>query len=138
MKPERDGVGEKYPTYVRTVPRTWWLRTGPYRRFAAREFTSIFAAAFSIILLLLLNSLSQGPGEFAQFLRWMALPGVMALSAAIVLATVYHAVTWFRLTSQILVVRLGRRVVPRHLVVAALLAVWAGATAAVVYLHIWF
>jgi len=36
--------GHKYPVYVPRQSRTWWLRTGAYRRFAAREITSMFAA----------------------------------------------------------------------------------------------
>ncbi|MGH2739949.1 MAG: fumarate reductase subunit C [Actinomycetota bacterium] len=138
MRNESARSAQKYPVYVRKVPRTWWLRTGPYRRFAAREFTAVFAAAFSIIMLLFLYALSSGPDDFAGFLRWLAIPGVVVLSAVILLATVYHAVTWFRLTSQILVVRLGRRIVPRRAVVVALLAAWVAVSGAVAYLHIWF
>jgi fumarate reductase subunit C len=109
---------------VKRPSRTWWLRSGAYRRFAAREATSLFAAAFSLILLTLLISLSRGPRAYQAFLQWLERPGTMALSAAILAAMLYHVGTWFRLTSHILVVRLGRRVLPRKVVVGGLVALW--------------
>ena len=127
-----------YPVYVRKVPRTWWLRTGPYRRFAAREFTAVFAAAFSAILLLFLFALSRGRESYAGFLRWLDLPTTVGLSAIILVAVVYHAVTWFRLTAHILVIRIGRKVVPRATIVAALVGIWIVVSVVVTYLHVWF
>jgi fumarate reductase subunit C len=128
----------RYPVHVPKVPRTWWLRTGPYRRFFAREITAVFVAAFSVILLLFLHALSRGPQAYEGFLRWLRLPGVIALSAVILAAVLYHTVTWLRLTAHIQVVRLGRRVVPRSVVFAGLLGVWVITSGIVAYLHIWF
>jgi len=128
----------RYPVYVRRVPRTWWLRTGPYARFALREFTAVFAAIFSLILLLFLSALSQGREDYEGFLQWLHLPAVVALSAVILAAMIYHALTWFRLTAHIQVIRLGRKVVPRSVVAAALVGVWLVVSAVVAYLHVWF
>jgi fumarate reductase subunit C len=114
----------RYPLYVKRPSRVWWLRTGAYRRFAAREATSLFAAAFSVILLLLLFALSRGRQEYEGFLRWLRRPGTIVLSAVILAAILYHVATWFRLTSHILVVRLGRLVVPRQVVIGGLVALW--------------
>ncbi len=127
-----------FPVYVPEVPRTWWLRTGSFRRFAAREFTAVFAAAFSVILLLFLSALSQGREAYEGFLRWLELPAVVAFSAVILVAVVYHALTWFRLTAHIQVVRVGKKVVPRETVVAALSVIWIVVSAVVAYLHVWF
>src|SRR5207302_5082214 len=127
----------RYPVYVRKVPRTWWLRTGPFRRFAAREITSMFAAIFSVLLLLFLFALSRGPRAYQGFLRWLKLPGVMALFAVILVALLYHTATWFRLSTHILVVRLGRRVVSPAVVGAAMVAAWLAASALVLYFHVW-
>lgn len=128
----------RYPVHVRKMPRTWWLRTGPYRRFFAREMTAVFVAAFSVILLLFLFALSRGREHYEAFLRWLSLPGIIALSAVILVAALFHTVTWFRLTAHIQVVRLGRRVVPRDMVAAGLTAAWLGASGIVAYFHIWF
>lgn len=125
----------RYPVYVRRPSRTWWLRTRAYRRFAAREATSLFAAAFSLILLLFLFALSRGPGAYEGFLRWLQRPGTVVLALLILAAILYHAGTWFRLTSHILVVRLGRLVVPRNVVVGGLVALWLSVSGLVVYLY---
>lgn len=128
----------RYPVYVQKVPRTWWLRTGPYRRFAAREFTAVFAAAFSVILLLFLSALSRGREAYEGFLGWLDLPAVVVLCVVILAAVVYHALTWFRLTAHIQVIRLGRKVMPRDVVAAALVVVWIVASAILAYLQVWF
>lgn len=134
----RTEAPRRYPVHVAKAPRTWWLRTAPYRRFAAREFTAVFAAAFSVILLLLLSAVSRGKESYEGFLRWLRLPAVVVLSTIILAAMLYHAVTWFRLTAHIQAVRLGRRVVPRGAVVGALLGVWIVVSAVVAYLLAWF
>jgi len=134
----RTEAPRRYPVYVPEVPRDWWLRTAPYRRFAAREFTAVFAAVFSVILLLFLSALSQGKDAYEGFLRWLRLPAVVAFSSIILLAMLYHAGTWFRLTAHIQVIRIGPNEVPRGVVVAALLGIWIVVSAIVAYLYVWF
>ena len=128
----------KYPLYVPKPSATWWMSGSGYRRFAAREFTSVFAAVYSVILLLFLIALSRGREAWEGFLQWLALPGIVVLHAFILMALVYHAGTWFRLTSQAVVVRLGRRVVPGGGVLAVLVGAWILVSAAATYLYVWF
>jgi fumarate reductase subunit C len=128
----------RYLAYVPEYPRSWWLHTGPYRRFAAREITSMFAAAFSGLLLLFLVALSRGREAYEGFLRWLKLPAVVAVFAVILVAVLYHMATWFRLTAHIQVVRLGRKVLPRSVVIAGLFGTWVLASVIVAYIHIWF
>jgi succinate dehydrogenase subunit C len=127
-----------FPVYVPKARWAWWLRSGPYRRFAAREITSAFAAAFCGMLLLFLFALSRGPEHYAGFLRWLKLPWVVAGSALILVALLYHTATWFRLSSHIIEIRIGRRVFPRIVVIGALVLMWIAASAFVAYFHIWF
>jgi fumarate reductase subunit C len=134
----RTEAPRRYPVYVPKVPTTWWLRTAPFRRFAAREFTAVFAAGFSTILLLLLLALSRGQEAYEGFLHWLRLPAVIVVSSGIFVALLYHAVTWFRLTAHIQVVRLGGNVVSRRAVVGALLGTWVVVSSLVVYLLVWF
>jgi fumarate reductase subunit C len=125
------------PGYLPPMPRTWWLRTGPYRRFAAREFTSLFVLAFTIVLLLFLLALSRGRDAYESFLGWLDSAGAMALFAAILAAGLYHTITWLRLSGHVQVVRLGHRTAPRDAVTAAMVAVWLVVSGAVAYVHIW-
>ena len=126
-----------YPTYVRKTSRWWWTRRA-YRRFAAREFTAIFAAMFSLLMLLLLYALSKGPSTWERVVSWLDDPWAMAVSALILLAVLYHTITWFQLTSHVQVVRLGRRVVPRRVVIAGLFVAWVVASVSIVYFTAWF
>jgi fumarate reductase subunit C len=133
MKPART-----YPMYTRTYPRWWWLRRGPYLRFAAREITSMFAAGFSVLLLAFLFALGSGPQAYARFLHLLNSPWMVAVSVITLVALLYHVATWFRLTTYILVVRVGAMVLPRRGLIAALLIAWLGASAVVAFFHIWF
>lgn len=123
----------RYPTYTREVPRTWWLRSAPYRRFAAREATSVFVATFSVVLLLFLFALSRGRAAYEAFLRWLDLPAILALHVVILVAVLYHTITWFRLTAHVQEVRVRGKVIR---LTAALFGVWIVASEIVAYLHI--
>ncbi len=135
MKAEGPGP---YPLYTRPYPRWWWLRRGPYLRFAAREITSMFAAGFCVLLLAFLYALGTGPQAYARFLDLLDTPGMVALSALILVALLYHVATWFRLTTYILELRVGHILLPRAALVGALVIAWLGASAIVAYFHIWF
>ena len=134
---KEDG-GPRYPVLVRTPSRTWWLRAGPYRRFAAREITSMFAALFSALLIAFLFALSLGPHAYGRFLSFLGSTGMLAASSLILAAVLYHMATWFRLTTHIVVIRLGGRTVPRNAILAALVVAWLAVSAVVAYLLIWF
>jgi fumarate reductase subunit C len=119
------------------MARTWWLRSGAYRRFAARELTSLFVLAFTVVLLLFLVALARGRGAYEGFLAWLDSAGAMALFAAILAAALYHTLTWLPLSAHVQVVRLGRRVAPRSAVTAGLIVLWLAISAGVAYVSIW-
>ncbi len=127
----------RYPVFVRKVPRWWWLETAPFRRFVFRELTSVFVAAFSVILLLFLLALSRGREAYEGFLRWLDLPGIAVLHVAILVAVLYHTATSIQLASQIQEVRLGRNDVPRRTVMAGLAGAWIVASGVVAYIQVW-
>ena len=87
--------------------------------------------------LALLFALSRGRDAYEGFLGWLDSSGAVVLSAIILAGVLYHTITWLRLTAHIQVVRLGRRVLPRRLVLAGLLTLWVAVSAIVAYLHIW-
>jgi fumarate reductase subunit C len=126
-----------YPVYTREVPRWWWLETAPYRRFVARELTSVFVAVFSIILLLFLFALSRGPDAYQGFLRWLESPVSVLLHVVILVAVLYHTLTSIILAAQLQDVRLGGNPVPRRVVMAGLAGAWLVASVLVAYFHLW-
>lgn len=130
----RTEEGRRFPVYVRPVPRAWWLETGPYRRFAARELTAVFVAAFAVILLLMLFALSRGREAYEGYLRWLELPGIAVMHGVILVAVLYHTVTWFLLTAHVQEVRIGGKAVR---LTAALFGTWILVSELVAYLNIW-
>jgi fumarate reductase subunit C len=98
----------------------------------------MFAAMFSGLLLAFLLALSWGRQTYLDFLRLLDTPGMVALSSLILAFLLYHTATWFRLSTHILVIRLGRWTVPRGVILAGLVGGWIVASAAVAYFHIWF
>jgi fumarate reductase subunit C len=134
----RTGAGRRYPVHVPKMPRAWWLKTAPYRRFVARELTSVFVAAWSVFLLLFLFALSRGPEAYEGFLRWLALPAIIALSAVVLGAVLYHTGTWLRLTAHVTAIRILGKAVPSPVKVAALVVALIVASAIVAYFHVWF
>jgi fumarate reductase subunit C len=133
-----DEEGRSYPLYFPKYPRSWWLRKGPYRRFAAREITSMFSAAVSATLLAFLFELSRGPKAYEGFLRLLDSPWMVAASALTLTALLYHTATWFRLTTHIVVIRVRGWTLPPALLIVALSVAWVGASAAVAYFLVWF
>lgn len=125
--------GRTFPLYVPPVPRTWWLQSAAYRRFAARELTAVFVAAFSLILLRFLYALSQGRAAYEGFLRWLEEPGVLILHAVLLVAVLYHTFTWFRLTAHVQEIQVrDKRIRPT----AALFGAWLIVSDIVALLHI--
>jgi fumarate reductase subunit C len=129
-------TAQRHPVYVPPIPRFWWIRTAPFRRFVIRELTSVFVAVFSVVLLLFLLALSRGPAAYEGFLRWLDLPGIVVLHAVTLVAVLYHTATSIQLASQIQEVRLGGRTVPRQLLMAGMTGGLIVASAVVAYLNV--
>jgi succinate dehydrogenase subunit C len=129
----------RYPVYTPKVPRMWWMQTGPFRRFMARELTSVFVAAFSVVMLLFLFAISRGREAYEAFLRWLDLPGIMAFHAVILAAVLYHTITSILAVPTLQAPpRVGRKTVPPRVMVLGALGAWIVASGVVAYFHIWF
>ena len=132
---ERPVYTEYHPRWYR--PRTstyWWLKRWSYLAFILRELSSIFVAWFVIYVLLLVRAVSHGAGSYQRFLAWSGKPVVLLLNLVTLGFVLFHAITWFNLAPQAMVVHaLGKRVPGRWLTAANYLA-WAVASALVVWL----
>ncbi|MBK8507570.1 MAG: fumarate reductase subunit C [Candidatus Competibacter sp.] len=123
--------------YVREVPKTsWFFRQPRYMRYMAREVTSFFIGAFSILLVVALKRLSQGPEAFQGFLDALRGPwGVLFCLVALV-AAVYHSTSWFNVTPQAMPIQRGEEFVPGNMIVGAHYAVWAVVSLIVLFMGI--
>jgi fumarate reductase subunit C len=126
---------EYHPRWHRTrVSTYWWLSRGSYVAFITRELSSVFVAWSVVYLLLLIRSVGQGASAYQEFLRWSSHPAVLLLNVVTLLLVTFHAVTWFNLAPQAMVVRVRGRRVPGSLVAASNYAAWVVASALVAFL----
>ena len=126
---------EYHPRWLRRRMSTyWWLERRAYVFFILRELSSIFVAWFVVYLLLLVRAVSQGDSRYQQFLGWSRSPVVLLLNVVSLLFVVFHAVTWFNLAPQAMVVRVRGRRVPGPLIAGSNYLAWALASALVAWL----
>jgi fumarate reductase subunit C len=124
-----------HPRWLRQrVSTYWWLKKPSYLAFILREISSVFVAWTIVYLLLAVSAVRQGAMPYADFLAWSANPAVLILNVVSVGFLVFHAITWFNLAPQAMVIHVGRRRVPGALIAASNYAAWAIATALIAWL----
>jgi fumarate reductase subunit C len=129
------GYTEFHPRWYRPrMPVFWWVRRRSYLLFVARELSSVFVAWFVVYLLMLVNAVGQGDAQYQRFLDWSAAPWVVALNIVALAFIGYHAITWFNLAPQAMVVRLRGRPVPPPMVAAGHYAAWVVVSALVIWI----
>lgn len=125
-----------HPRWYRSaVPVFWWVRRRSYLMFVLRELSSVFIAWAVVFVLLLVNAVAQGPGEYHRFLDWAATPWVVLLNVVTLAFVLLHSVTWlFTLSPHAMAIRLRGRRLPPVAVGTANLFAWVLVTAAVALL----
>jgi fumarate reductase subunit C len=114
-----------HPRWLRPhVSTYWWLRKRSYFAFILREISSLFVAWAVVYLLLLVYAVGRGPAEYGAFFEWSRQPWVIAVNVCSLLLVGFHAITWFNLAPQALVVRLGHRHVPGFWIAASNYVAW--------------
>jgi fumarate reductase subunit C len=126
---------EHHPRWYRTRMSTvWWLGRWSYVAFILRELSSVFVAWIVLFILLLVHAVSRGEGAYREFLAWSRGPVVLALNVLALFFVCFHAITWFNLAPQAMVVRLRGQRVPGTWIAASNYIVWALASALVAWL----
>lgn len=116
---------EHHPRWFRPPVSTyWWLERTSYFAFILRELSSVFVAWSVVFLLMLVRAVSQGEPAYREFLSWASGPGIVLLNVITFLFVMYHAITWFNLAPQALVVHMGGKKVPGELIAASNYAAW--------------
>jgi fumarate reductase subunit C len=128
---------EYHPRWFRPhVSTFWWLRKRSYFAFILREISSVFVAWSVVYLLLIVSAASQGPAAYRELLEWSRQPWVIVVNAGSLLLVGLHAVTWFNLAPQALVMHVGRTQVPGWWIAASNYAAWVVVSAIVVWIVI--
>ena len=112
----------------------WWLGRWPYVRFILRELSSLAVAWFVLYLLVLFRAAGVGATNYDRFLAWSAHPLVIAINVVALFFIVFHAVTWFNLAPQAMVVHVGKKRVPGVLIAASNYAAWIVVSAGLAWL----
>jgi fumarate reductase subunit C len=116
--------------YRPRVPLLWWLQRRSYLVFVVRELSSVFVAWSVMFLLVAVRAVARGADEYRQFLTWTAQPWVLVVNVVALIFVVFHAITWFNLAPQAIVVHVRGRRVPATVIAALHYVLWALASAA--------
>lgn len=122
------------PAHRPTLPATWWLRQPGYRRYMARELTSIAVAGLASLMTIGLLRLAQGPAAWDGFRAALATPLGIGLLALLTLALGYHSLSWFALAPSTMPVRIGSRRLPSAWIAAGHYLVWIALSVAILRL----
>ena len=123
-----------HPRWYRVrVSTWWWLKRRSSLAFILREASSMFVAWFVVFLLILVHAVSGGDATYQAFLSWAATPGIMVLNGVSLFFVVFHAVTWFNLAPQAMVVHLRGKRVPGRLIALSNYAAWVAVSAVVTW-----
>jgi fumarate reductase subunit C len=113
---------------------TWWLDKRNYLLFMLRELTSVLIAAFLVLYLVQLSRLAQGAEAYTAFLEQLASPGWIVFHLLVLVAALYHSITWFNLTPKVVVVRRGEERVPSVFIAGSHYAAWLAISAVIVWI----
>lgn len=116
------------------MPIFWWLGKGAYLKFIVRELTSLSVAYAALLLLFQAWFATRGEDRYLQFTEWLQSAPVVSFHVVVLLALIFHTVTWLRLAPKALVIKLGGRRLPDRLVLVGHYAAWGGATAVLLWI----
>ncbi len=104
--------------------RQWWLGASRYRRYMARELTSLFIGAYAFMLIVGLWRLSQGAEAFSAWLDAMQSTLGLTFNGIILVAALYHSFTWFNVAPKAISIRIGTAKLPDVAISGAHYAGW--------------
>jgi len=120
--------------FVREVSKTgWYLKHPRYMRYMSREVTCIPIAAFALLLVCVVERLSEGQAAYESFLAALKGPWGFLGLAVILFFAVYNATNWFNVTPKAMPVQIGEEFLDGKYIVGAHYAVWAIATLVVLF-----
>ncbi len=120
--------------YRRRIPLVWWKENPAYIKFIVRELTSVCVAYVAIVLLVQVGLLARGVEAYNGFLSWLRSPIMIVIHIFVLLAVLFHTVTWLNLAPKALVVRLRGRRVPDSAILTAHYVGWLSASGLVVWI----
>jgi fumarate reductase subunit C len=93
--------------YPRQASKSWFMTRWPYRIFMLRELSGVFLAGYTILLLLLVQNVHDGPSAFTSFRNTLRSPALIVFNSVALLFALLHTVTWFQAMPKVLPIRYG-------------------------------
>jgi fumarate reductase subunit C len=116
------------------MPTGWFTRNRHYFWYVVREFTALPLALWLLWLLVEIQRASNGATGYKP--HGSAL--FIAFSVVVLLFALYHSVTFLSLSGLIIRLKLFDRLVPSHLITAAMFGMWAAASVVIAAVLIGF
>jgi len=121
--------------YVRKPARfTWYLEQRHYLQHMAQELTSVFVGASALLLLLGIRALAGGEQAWHAFLDGLSSPLSLGLLWLLLVATLFHSVSWFAVTPKAMPLQIGERFAPGFLIAGAHYIAWLIVSLLILYL----
>ena len=121
-------------TYQRKMSVFWWVHKPSYLLFVMRELSSLFVGWTIFYLLMFIAAVGNGEEAYAHFLDRADHPAMIAINVVAFAFIALHTVTWFALTPQAMVLKIGKRQVPGAVILIAQYAGLAVVSAAIYWL----
>ena len=119
--------------YRRRVPIFWWLRQLAYIKFISRELTSIAVGYGAILLLTQIWAASHSQETYNRFVGIVTSTPMVVLNLVVLVALIFHSLTWLHLAPKALVLYAGGRRIPESLVLLGHYFGWVLASGFVVW-----
>lgn len=116
-------------SYRPTLSRTWWLKNNAFKLYMLREATVLPLTFFLLCFTAGCYSLWQGEVQWQHWQGFMAHPLVLGINGLAMLASLFHAWTFFELLPRVMPIRIGEAVVSPKLIVGAQ---WLGVLAMII------
>jgi len=120
-------------SYRSELTRTWWLKHHAFKAYMLREATVLPLFFLLLSLAMGIYSLWQGQNQWQAWQIIMGHPVVLVVNSIALMASLYHAWTFFQLFPRVMPIRLGEKTLSPKVLIAAQ---WAG-VASVIGLFAW-
>lgn len=120
--------------YHRKMSIFWWTARKPYVKFIVRELTSVFVAAYAVILMIQIYTLKLGPEAWEALLATLSTPLSIILHVVIFGFLIFHSITWFLLAPSAMVLKIGKNRIPDNAIILANILMWIVLSAGIAWL----
>jgi fumarate reductase subunit C len=97
-----------------------------------RELSAVFLALYTVLLLVLVMKVQEGPTAFADYVDTLRSPLLVGVHVLIMAFALLHTVTWFQAVPKGLPLRRGEEAVPPRLMIGATYALLLAVTVVVI------